>query len=87
MENQYARNPGTHGRSSRISQLEPWASYIGGGHSRLLDPIQKGEIDPSFIISHRVAPDEVPEMYNTWLQKQDHGTKIVIDPWADRIAA
>ena len=23
-------------------------------------------------------------MYDTWLKKQDHVTKIVIDPWADR---
>jgi threonine dehydrogenase-like Zn-dependent dehydrogenase len=53
----------------------------------LLEHIQKGEIDPSFIISHRVTIDEVPEMYNAWLKKEDHVTKIVIDPWADQIAA
>ena len=53
----------------------------------LLDHIQKGDIDPSFIISHRITLNEVPEMYDTWLKKQDHVTKIVIDPWAESIAA
>jgi threonine dehydrogenase-like Zn-dependent dehydrogenase len=53
----------------------------------LLDHVQKGDIDPSFIISHRITLNQVPEMYDTWLKKQDHVTKIVIDPWADRIAA
>ena len=53
----------------------------------LFQHIEKGEIDPSFIISHRITLDEVPEMYDTWLKKEDHVPKIVIDPWADRIAA
>lgn len=53
----------------------------------LLDHIQKGDIDPSFIISHRVTIDEVPEMYDVWLNKEDHVTKVVIDPWAEQIAA
>ena len=53
----------------------------------LLERIEKGEIDPSHIISHRVAIDEVPEMYDIWLKKQDHVTKIVIDPWAGKKAA
>jgi len=53
----------------------------------LLDHVQKGDIDPSFIISHRITLNQVPDMYDTWLKKQDHVTKIVIDPWADRIAA
>lgn len=53
----------------------------------LLEHVERGDIDPSFIISHRITIDEVPEMYDTWLKKQDHVTKIVIDPWADRIAA
>ena len=29
----------------------------------LLDRIERGEIDPSFIITHRVTLDEAPEMY------------------------
>jgi threonine dehydrogenase-like Zn-dependent dehydrogenase len=53
----------------------------------LLERIEKGEIDPSHIISHRVGIHEVPDMYDVWLKKQDHVTKIVVDPWAEQTAA
>ena len=53
----------------------------------LLEHIQKGDIDPSQIISHRIRMEDVPEMYDVWLKKEDHVTKIVIDPWAEQIAA
>jgi threonine dehydrogenase-like Zn-dependent dehydrogenase len=49
----------------------------------LLDRVQKGEIDPSFVISHRVPIDEAPEMYKVFRDKQDNCTKVVLDPWAD----
>jgi threonine dehydrogenase-like Zn-dependent dehydrogenase len=48
----------------------------------LLERIEKGQIDPSTIISHRIALDQAPEMYKTWRDKKDNVTKIVIDPWA-----
>lgn len=50
----------------------------------LLDRIERGEIDPSAIISHRITLDEVPEMYKVWRDKQQSVTKIVIDPWAEK---
>ncbi len=53
----------------------------------LLERIQKGDIDPAFVISHRVAIDDVPEMYRIFRDKQDHCTKVVIDPWANAAAA
>jgi threonine dehydrogenase-like Zn-dependent dehydrogenase len=53
----------------------------------LLDRIQKGEIDPSFVISHRVPIDSAPEMYKTFRDKQEDCTKVVLDPWAERKAA
>ncbi len=53
----------------------------------LLERIQKGEIDTTFLISHRVGIDDVPQMYKTWVDKLDHCTKIVIDPWAEKRAA
>jgi threonine dehydrogenase-like Zn-dependent dehydrogenase len=49
----------------------------------LLDRIQKGEIDPTFIISHRVPMHEAPNMYKTFNDKQDECSKVVLDPWAD----
>jgi threonine dehydrogenase-like Zn-dependent dehydrogenase len=48
----------------------------------LLERIEQGQIDPSFLISHRITLDEAPEMYKTWRDKEQGVTKIVIDPWA-----
>jgi threonine dehydrogenase-like Zn-dependent dehydrogenase len=53
----------------------------------LLERIEKGQIDPTYIISHRITLDEVPEMYRVWRDKEQHVTKIVIDPWAEATAA
>jgi threonine dehydrogenase-like Zn-dependent dehydrogenase len=50
----------------------------------LLERIEKGQIDPSYIISHRITLDEAPEMYNIWRDKKENVTKIVIDPWANK---
>jgi threonine dehydrogenase-like Zn-dependent dehydrogenase len=52
----------------------------------LLERIEKGQIDPSFLISHRITLDEAPNMYKIWRDKKDRVTKIVIDPWAEKAA-
>jgi len=47
----------------------------------LLERIEKGEIDPSFIISHRVTGlEDGPEMYKTFRDKKDKCTKVVLRP-------
>jgi threonine dehydrogenase-like Zn-dependent dehydrogenase len=46
----------------------------------LLDRIQRGEIDPSFLITHRVSLDDAPEMYQTFRDKQDDCIKVVMRP-------
>ena len=46
----------------------------------LLDRIQRGEIDPSFLITHRVTLDDAPEMYRTFRDKQDECVKVVMRP-------
>jgi threonine dehydrogenase-like Zn-dependent dehydrogenase len=53
----------------------------------LLERIQNEEIDPSFVISHKVPIDKAPEMYKVFRDKQDKCTKVVLDPWADKMAA
>lgn len=53
----------------------------------LMDRIERGEIDPSFVVSHRVPIDKAPEMYKIFRDKQDHCTKVVLDPWANGAAA
>jgi threonine dehydrogenase-like Zn-dependent dehydrogenase len=46
----------------------------------LLDRIERGEIDPGFIITHRVTLDDAPEMYKTFREKQDDCIKVVMRP-------
>jgi threonine dehydrogenase-like Zn-dependent dehydrogenase len=46
----------------------------------LLDRIQKGEIDPSFVITHKMKLDEAPEGYAMFMNKQDDCIKIVLKP-------
>lgn len=52
----------------------------------LLRRIEQGQIDPSYIISHRITLDEVPAMYKVWRDKKEKVTKIVIDPWLEKAA-
>ena len=51
----------------------------------LLKRIENNEIDPTFMISHRIGIEEAGDMYKIWRDKSDGVTKIVIDPWQDRI--
>jgi threonine dehydrogenase-like Zn-dependent dehydrogenase len=44
----------------------------------LLERIEHGDIDPSFIITHRVRLDDAPAMYRTFRDKRDACIKVVI---------
>ena len=44
----------------------------------LLDRIRNGEIDPSFIITHRMHLSDAPEGYAMFLEKQDDCVKVVL---------
>jgi threonine dehydrogenase-like Zn-dependent dehydrogenase len=46
----------------------------------LLERIQNGEIDPSYIITHRLKLEDAPKGYEIFKQKQDNCIKIVLDP-------
>jgi threonine dehydrogenase-like Zn-dependent dehydrogenase len=46
----------------------------------LLRRIEEGEIDPSFVITHRVALEDGPQMYKTFRDKQDGCVKVVLRP-------
>lgn len=53
----------------------------------LLERVERGEIDPSFVITHRVPLSRASEMYETFVNKQDDCIKVVMDPWAEAEAA
>jgi threonine dehydrogenase-like Zn-dependent dehydrogenase len=44
----------------------------------LLDRIERGEIDPSFVITHRMPLEEAPLGYELFLNKQDSCMKVVL---------
>jgi threonine dehydrogenase-like Zn-dependent dehydrogenase len=47
---------------------------------QLLGHIEAGELDPSFIITHRMALDDAPEAYELFRRKQDECVKVVLTP-------
>ncbi|MCA1722942.1 MAG: glutathione-dependent formaldehyde dehydrogenase, partial [Thermomicrobia bacterium] len=46
----------------------------------LLDRIQQGEIDPTFVITHRLPLDQAPHGYKIFRDKLDHCIKVVLTP-------
>jgi threonine dehydrogenase-like Zn-dependent dehydrogenase len=46
----------------------------------LLERVQKGEIDPSFVITHRMQLSDAPNGYETFKNKEDNCIKIVLKP-------
>jgi threonine dehydrogenase-like Zn-dependent dehydrogenase len=46
----------------------------------LLERIQAGELDPSFVITHRLPLSEAPRGYELFKHKQDDCVKVVLQP-------
>jgi threonine dehydrogenase-like Zn-dependent dehydrogenase len=46
----------------------------------LLEKIRRGDIDPSFVITHRFALDDAPEAYRKFSEKEDECIKVVMKP-------
>jgi threonine dehydrogenase-like Zn-dependent dehydrogenase len=46
----------------------------------LLERIEKGEIDPSVIITHRGSLEDAPRLYQTFRDKQEDCIKVVLKP-------
>jgi threonine dehydrogenase-like Zn-dependent dehydrogenase len=46
----------------------------------LLERIERGEIDPTFVITHRLALDEAPIGYDLFVNKEDDCVKVVLKP-------
>ncbi len=48
----------------------------------LLERVQKGEIDPSFVITHQLPLEEAPRAYKIFRDKEDNCIKVVLKPFA-----
>ncbi len=46
----------------------------------LLEKIQDGEIDPGFIVSHRLSLEDAPGAYKSFHDDQGEWTKVVLRP-------
>jgi threonine dehydrogenase-like Zn-dependent dehydrogenase len=46
----------------------------------LLERVENGDIDPSFVVTHRMSLDEAPTGYETFKNKQDECVKVVLKP-------
>jgi threonine dehydrogenase-like Zn-dependent dehydrogenase len=46
----------------------------------LLERIERGEIDPSFVITHRATLEQGPELYRKFRAKEDGCIKVVMTP-------
>jgi hypothetical protein len=49
----------------------------------LLERIERGEIDPSFVITHHFKLEDAPQAYKTFHAKEDGCIKVVLDPWLE----
>ena len=47
---------------------------------RLLKHIQDGDIDPTFVITHRLSLKDAPQAYETFKHKKDNCIKVVMTP-------
>jgi len=60
--------------------LKTGQTHVPRYSQKLLNKIEAGEIDPSFVITHRLTLDDGPEAYRTFRDKQDGCIKVVMTP-------
>ena len=53
----------------------------------LLQKILEGDIDPSYIVTHRLDLEQAPEAYRTFREKEDGCIKVVLKPSGGGVAA
>jgi threonine dehydrogenase-like Zn-dependent dehydrogenase len=55
-------------------------THVAKYHRMLLEKIEKDEINPSFVVTHRLPLEEGPAAYKTFRDKQDNCIKVVLKP-------
>jgi threonine dehydrogenase-like Zn-dependent dehydrogenase len=46
----------------------------------LMERIRNGDIDPSFVITHKLPLDQAPQAYEMFAHKTDDCVKVVLKP-------
>jgi threonine dehydrogenase-like Zn-dependent dehydrogenase len=65
---------------NRALTLKSGQTHVQKYTKPLLDRIEKGEVDPGFIITHRMSLSEAPAGYEMFLNKEDECLKVVLKP-------
>jgi len=52
----------------------------GEGPAPLMQKIAEGEIDPGFLITHKIKLEDGPDAYKMFQEKTDGCIKVVINP-------
>ncbi len=55
-------------------------THVAKYHTMLLDRIEAGDIDPSFVVTHRLPLAQGPKAYETFRDKKDGCIKVVLIP-------
>ena len=55
-------------------------THVPKYHALLLERIEAGDIDPSFVITHRLPLEDGPKAYKTFRDKDDGCIKVVLKP-------
>ena len=66
---------------NRSLTLKTGQTHVHRYMKPLYEKIERGEIDPTFIITHRLKLDQAPEGYKMFRDKEDQCIKCVLDPW------
>jgi threonine dehydrogenase-like Zn-dependent dehydrogenase len=61
-------------------QLRAGQAHVHKYLPQLYDHIKNGDIDPSFVVTHRLALDNAPDGFETFKHKQDECVKVVLKP-------
>jgi len=62
--------------------LKSGQTHVPRYMSKLHKAIEEGEIDPSFVVTHRLSLDEAPNAYKMFRDKQEGCIKVVLNPWS-----
>jgi len=60
--------------------IESGQTHVQQYLDQLLELIEEGTVDPSFVVTHRASLEAGPEMYRTFNDKEDGCVKVVLEP-------
>ena len=67
--------------------LKTGQTHVQKYTGKLLELIQDGTLDTTFLISHHASLEDGPDMYRNWHDKQYEYTNIILKPGKERVAA